>query len=165
VFDFIYQIYQIGVNNFSDNLLFKTYALEDLAQILKVKIFLFEIKTSSLSSSDEVPQSTIENEKSANISSKTSTLKIYESKINLTEKSFNINDYIFLSFNTSLKIKYKFLLPKVLQSTINETLLSPSKRNHYYMHTKITYSNYMLVLSSYELHIKVFYIFYFGFFT
>jgi hypothetical protein len=41
VFDFIYQAYQNGVNNFSSNRLFKTFALEDLSHILNMRVNLF----------------------------------------------------------------------------------------------------------------------------
>ena len=40
--DFIYQINQIGINNFSKNSLFDMFALEDLIDMLNIKLILFE---------------------------------------------------------------------------------------------------------------------------
>ena len=160
VYDFIYQVYQIGVNNYSNNTLFKTYALEDLAHILKVKIFLFDIKSTSVSSIDDLvaASSTHPTEKTENLdvnSAKTACLKIYEPEKTLTNgatSSISINDFVYLSMSKNSKVKYKFLLPKLMQPIINDTLLSPQNRNVYYMQTKATYSNYLLLLSRSELN-------------
>jgi len=38
IYDFLIQVYQLSINNFSNNVLFKKYALGGLSQILKIKI-------------------------------------------------------------------------------------------------------------------------------
>lgn len=133
VFDFIYQVYQISVNNFSSNRLFKMYAVEDLAEILKVKIFVFEMHSADESST-----------------TKDYTWTQYEPTDMLP--TIKLHDYIFLSMNNSLKVKYKFLMPVATKAHIDNTLLSPMKKNFYYFKCNSAYSNYMLVLDSSYLY-------------
>ncbi len=144
--DFIYQVYQIGVNNFSSNNLFSIYALEDLASLIKMKICLFEIKSYEDTNFANNLNGGTSNE---NNNLKRFKLKIYEPSTagNCVNFSMKINDYIFLSSNNNSKLKYKFLLPKSHQQLLSETLLSTKITNNFFLRTRLAYSNYMVLLS------------------
>ena len=121
---------KICVNNFSNNKLFRLYALEDLAFIIKMKIYLFDTKSAEDLNSEN--------------------LKIYDPFIseNVVNNSTKLNGHVFLSLNSNSnsKVRYKFLLPKSHEQTLNETLLSVNNKDNFFLRTKSAYSNYMVLL-------------------
>lgn len=104
--DFIYQAYQLSVNNFCTNRLFEQFALEDLAELMRIRIVAFH--------ESEEP-----------------SVKVYEPSIvkNKTSSPSNmpmLNDSIYLKvvqaddMNTSV---YKWLMPKRLRAHIDDNVL------------------------------------------
>ena len=142
VFDFIYQVYQIGVNNFCINRLFESFALVDLADMLKVKIFVFDIKPSG-------KQASIACLNGNDI--KQIDCNVFQPLTDRIGNSLKINDCIFLSSNNCSKIRYKFLLPKSHQLLLNETLLAPKNSNKFFLRTKLTYSMHMTLLTKADI--------------
>lgn len=109
--DFIYQAYQLSVNNFCTNRLFEEFALEDLAELMRIRIVAFDVK-----SGDE---------------SEPPSVKVYEPSIvkNKTSSPSSmpmLNDSIYLKvvqaddMNTSV---YKWLMPKRLRAYIDDNVL------------------------------------------
>lgn len=94
MFDFIFQVYQISVNNFSSNELFKKYAIEDLTEILSIKVIMFT----------------------------NNQFNLIESKY--LSSFHQINDYVILTCNKNEKIPFKWLMPKSMMDFINKNLLS-----------------------------------------
>lgn len=122
VYDYIYQIYQIGVNNFSDNKLFELFSLEDLADLFDINLIVFN--------------NSEQNE--------TKTYTIYKPNDSDTQ----INDYVHLSFNKNNKIKYKWLMPNKTSCLIRKTLLNSMKSDDYFLKVNTNYSNRFLLIDS-----------------
>ena len=122
VFDFIFQVYQISVNNFSSNELFKKYAIEDLTEILSIKVIMF--------------------------TNTNNQFNLIESKY--LSSFHQINDYVFLTCNKNEKVPFKWLMPKSMMDFINKSLLG--NESTCFLKNKTVYSNYMLIVDSSHLY-------------
>lgn len=125
--EFIYQIYQISVNNFSNNKLFKKYAVEDLSNILNLKIILF-------------------NAEDGNFYPTKKRLKVCES---FETKKLRIYDCIFLEKVGELD--YHWLMPVTKKAFIN-SILAPGETQFYYFKICGYYSKQKILLEA--SHIK-----------
>lgn len=122
----MYQVYQISVNNFCRNELFEKFALEDLAELLKVKILLFKLDSQQ----------------------ECFSVKLFESCIKL---NVQVDDYLFIGVNEYGE--YKWLMPKRSQEFINSTILHPAnRRGAYYINIDENYSQQMILLNSTYLY-------------
>lgn len=128
------------MNNFSNNRLFKQFALEDLANVLRIRIVTFETPTHDAA------------EQNRNVL-ETSDLKVrvFEPQICQTEStSCNfLNDSVYIKIDRSEKIKYKWLMPKRLRRQIESALImpSPSLSQNYFFKLKPVYIRYRILLN------------------
>lgn len=138
VCDFVYQVYQIGVNNFSQNSLFSWHALQDLATILNIKIYVFR-KNSHKNDTKLIY--------SANEAVNKDFI-IYEPLHNDSKQK--TNDSIFLHHDATAN-QFKWLMPKSHKTFIENNLLKPSQALVYFK-TNPLYYNRMLIINSLDLH-------------
>ena len=104
---------------------------------------MFDLKYSTVCSSQKQGNLNSEIEKAS--------VKVFEPLLEKSSCSSKTNDYIYVSLNSSSKIKYRFLVPKSYQKLLNDTLLAPSNINQYFLRTKLTYSTYMILLSKADI--------------
>lgn len=123
VLEFIYQIYQISINNFSNNRLFKRFALEDLSIILNLKIILF-------------------NGEDGNFYPKNKKFKVCES---FETKKLHINDCVFLEKVGQLE--YQWLMPITKRDFLN-SILVPEETQVYYFRVGDFYSNQSIFIEA-----------------
>jgi hypothetical protein len=130
----MYQVYQLSVSNFADNELFATFALDDLAQVLQMKLVVFHVK----------PQLPDEYE-----------VKIYEP---CNSSLIELNDIVFLSVNPARKIKYKWLLPKraarALMESSSTILKANAKMSETFIKLKPSYMRYVIQLDTPDLYAR-----------
>jgi len=120
----------LNINNFSDNRLFNTFALEDIAELFDIKIVVFN---------DEIKENNENN--------------IFENEEPLACKTYKpvnskSNDHIFLSYNKDDKIKYKWLMPNATSCTIKKYLLNTLKQDSYFLKTSSKYSHQYILIDS-----------------
>ncbi|CAF0784315.1 unnamed protein product [Brachionus calyciflorus] len=123
VLEFIYQVYQISVNNFCRNKLFHKYAIDDLSNILNLKIVLFD----SCVDENYLPK-------------KIKKLKVYES---FESQRLKINDCIFLEMVNDYE--YKWLMPKTKFEFIN-SIINPKEIKYFYFKISSKYSDQKILL-------------------
>jgi hypothetical protein len=112
-------VYQLSVNNFSRNRLFTKYALEDLADMLKIKILVFR--------SNPTGASPVAG------SGPTILTCMYDGTNVANVFDHQLNDFVYLSVSeqtcpdSSVYATYNWMLPKTKQALINRTVLSPDE--------------------------------------
>ena len=113
MYEFVYQIHQMNVNNFCQNKLFDLCALQDLSDLLMVNIVVFDRQQDSCLNKVK--------------------MNIYQPELDVDEKNGReIKEYIFLSYDKSQKIKYKWIIPKSLHSSFHKNILLDSKQKDNY---------------------------------
>jgi hypothetical protein len=136
----------MSVNNFSRNRLFARYALEDLAEMLKLKILVFETST------EKTSETTTTTTKQCRFRAPENEPKIYE-PINIF--NLQLNDYVYLSASdiksgASSSFSFTWLMCKAKQHVIQSTLLSTENRNKYFVrlqHQPFFYTHQASVLN------------------
>lgn len=115
------------MNNFSDNKLFHEFALEDLAELFEVNLFVFSEQTDINNGSYNDDE-----------------LKQYKP----VSTDPPCTDNIYLNYNKNDRVKYKWLMPKASSLLIKKNLLNPIKQDYYYLKTNTSYSYQFLLLDS-----------------
>ena len=123
----------MNINNFSDNRLFKTFALEDIADLFDIKLIVFN---------DQINEN---NENNVQENDELLACKKYKP---VNSKS---NDYVYLSYNKNDKIKYKWLMPNVSSEMIKKYLLNTLKQDSFFLKTNSSYSHQYLLIDSKRL--------------
>lgn len=91
VYEFTFQIYQLSFNNFSQNKLFNKHALQDICDLLNIRLLVFEVN---------------------DFDSTSSTTRYEVPEYQPNNRNQRIESTICLSHNRRNKIAYKLLLPK-----------------------------------------------------
>lgn len=122
------------MNNFSNNRLFRQFAVEDLAELLGIRIVVFEETTTT---------------------SKQRLSRVHEPRVcRDVEKSF-LNDSVYLEVSTcqDAQLEYKWLMPKYLRIHIENTLLAATSvatrstpNNYFFFKLKPDYTSYRILL-------------------
>lgn len=120
----MYQVYQIGVSNFAQNRLFKLHALQDLAVILKHRIYVFQ-KSSSATE-----------------------------EYNCTDYMPNepVHDSIFLLFSETDRVKFTWLMPIHSQTFIQKNLMNTASNDKDFLKLNPLYQCRLLVVSHAEFN-------------
>lgn len=141
--DFIYQVYQLSVNNFCNNRLFNQFALEDLAELLRVRIVVFE--------TNQPPSDDHERDSGVEVSLSRPRVRVFEPKT-CQNSSQILNDSVFIKLDHLEKIKFKWLMPTRLQFNLEKSrLLSSSWSNSNFFKLKPGYIRYRILLDQESL--------------
>lgn len=122
--DFLYQVYQISVNNFANNRLFANHAVSDLVEILKVKLFVFD---------------------------KTDKKRVPRCHEPANPYNLRLNDFIYLNSLTDIDgVKYyRWMMPNQKRST----LCSPHNNTLTFLRApSVSHSAYKIVIDRSELY-------------
>lgn len=114
------------MNNFCDNELFRKFAVEDLSNILNLKIFMFNCEEEKF-----LP--------------KNKKLKICES---YESKRFKVNDCVFLELAN--ECEFKWLMPKTKFEFIN-SIISQKEIGYYFFKINSSYSKQKILLEPYNV--------------
>lgn len=120
----MYQVYQIGVSNFSQNRLFKLHALQDLAVILKHRIYVFQKSSPSREQ--------------------------YNCTVYMPNES--VHDSIFLLFSEADRVKFKWLMPVYSRTFIQNNLMTTANNNNEFLKLNPLYQCRLLVISHAEFN-------------
>jgi hypothetical protein len=139
-------VYQLSINNFSRNRLFVKYALEDLAEMLKLKILVFERIDNS--NGLKHPKCAPEHDDPHFDAKSSRSLRVYEPK---NIYNLQLNDYVYLCANESPTGSHTFswLMYKGKQHLIDTTVLSFENQDKYFVcvqHQPFFYAHQAVVL-------------------
>ena len=102
VYDFVFQAYQISISNFTHNTLFRQFALQDLADLLRLKLLIFHKLTRHNDDAFEV--------------------SVHE------PTGHGGDEYIYMLNDEFDIVKYKWLMPTKHKALFNERFLTSSFR-------------------------------------